>query len=610
MTAEESIAPIVAASERFATGAHQRLAALANLGSDLTALQAAIGAQGWTLGGLVTTAAVLVAASIATFTTIRRLTDRPSGLTATGRHLALLAAVAAAVAVGWLVAAAAVEQGPFRRALMPLVVLTPAALLMRAAVIWTVLPGPAGPANEGRSSLESFARRIGLAIASAFVGTGSMLFLRQLGAGPGLADAATLAFVAFPFMTFLVSGYVAGRRAIATELLSHTRGLGWIRRVAAVWPAIAIGLAVVAFLVAQVFITVGQRIHTIPAISTLLLLLLSPHVDARIARWADRGLGQIAVTPAKVAFRRTLRPAVLTLILVALLAVWSAPIAGLTGLTLGDTLRPTIAIGAIVLASAFVQNLLGVAVDRALEDERPVADQHDDEIAPRSRLGTLLPLVAGVAKIATVTLSGLTILLALGVNIWPLITGLSVFGLAIGFGSQTLVKDIVSGLFFLFDDAFRHGEYIETSGAKGTVEKISIRSVSLRHPRGAVATVPYGQIGKITNFSRDWAIVKMTFRVAFDTDVDKVRKLFKAIGQELLDDPELAPDIIETFKSQGIAEVDEGTLILRGKFKARAGHQFNTRKAVMAKVHKVFRENGIRTVPRPLTPDVGAQPAA
>ena len=197
-------------------------------------------------------------------------------------------------------------------------------------------------------------------------------------------------------------------------------------------------------------------------------------------------------------------------------------------------------------------------------------------------------------------------LVILDVNVWPLITGLSVFGLALGFGSQTLVKDIVSGLFFLLDDAFRMGEYIETSGAKGTVERISVRSVSLRHPRGAVATIPYGQIGKIQNFSRDWVIEKLVFRVAFDTDVEKVRKLFKQIGQEIAADPELNEDLMETFKSQGIASVEDGTLLVRGKFKAKAGKQFGIRKAVLSAVQRAFRENGIQAVPRPIPAPPGA----
>jgi len=182
----------------------------------------------------------------------------------------------------------------------------------------------------------------------------------------------------------------------------------------------------------------------------------------------------------------------------------------------------------------------------------------------------------------------------------PLITGLSIFGLAIGLGSQTLVKDVVAGLFFLVDDAFRQGEYIESSGAKGTVEKISLRSVSLRHPRGPVATIPYGQMGKIQNFSREWVIEKMLFRVALDTDVEVVRKLFKRLGQEIAADPELNDDLLEPFKSQGIAAIEDGTLVIRAKFKAKAGRQFQIRKAILVRVHAALQESGIRLVPKPL----------
>ena len=85
------------------------------------------------------------------------------------------------------------------------------------------------------------------------------------------------------------------------------------------------------------------------------------------------------------------------------------------------------------------------------------------------------------------------------------------------------------------------------------------------------ATIPYGEIGKIQNYSRDWMIEKLTFRVAFDTDVEKIRKIFKKIGQDIAANPELAGDLLEPFKSQGIAEVEDGTLVIRAKFKAKAG---------------------------------------
>ena len=96
----------------------------------------------------------------------------------------------------------------------------------------------------------------------------------------------------------------------------------------------------------------------------------------------------------------------------------------------------------------------------------------------------------------------------LGVNITPLIAGASVLGLAVSFGSQSLVRDIVSGMFFLAEDSFRVGEYIDGSKVKGTVEGFSVRSIRLRHQNGQLHIVPFGQLTHITNFSRDWTTVK------------------------------------------------------------------------------------------------------
>ena len=129
----------------------------------------------------------------------------------------------------------------------------------------------------------------------------------------------------------------------------------------------------------------------------------------------------------------------------------------------------------------------------------------------------------------------------LGVNITPLIAGASVFGLAISFGSQTLVRDIVSGIFYLAEDAFRVGEYIDCGKAKGTVEGFTLRSIKLRHQNGQLHTIPFGQLGQITNFSRDWTTVKFNLRFARDTDVEKLRKTVKKIGLDMMEDPEIKP---------------------------------------------------------------------
>src|SRR6201999_2198332 len=126
---------------------------------------------------------------------------------------------------------------------------------------------------------------------------------------------------------------------------------------------------------------------------------------------------------------------------------------------------------------------------------------------------TIMPVLRMFAGVAILILATLLVLSQLGVNITPLIAGFSVLGLAVSFGSQSLVRDIVSGIFFLAEDSFRVGEYIDGSKVKGTVEGFSVRALRLRHQNGPLHIVPFGQITHITNFSRDYATVK--FNLAF-----------------------------------------------------------------------------------------------
>lgn len=183
-----------------------------------------------------------------------------------------------------------------------------------------------------------------------------------------------------------------------------------------------------------------------------------------------------------------------------------------------------------------------------------------------SRARTLAPLLRAALLTVTVTLFGLAVLSILGVNITPLVAGASILGLAISFGSQTLVKDIVSGVFYLAEDAFRVGEYIDCGKAKGTVEGFALRSLRLRHQSGQLHTIPFGQLGQVTNFSRDWATVKINLRFPRDIDLDALRKAAKKIGQQLIDETDYAPDFIEPLKMQGVTEVLDDALVIGFKF--------------------------------------------
>ncbi len=254
----------------------------------------------------------------------------------------------------------------------------------------------------------------------------------------------------------------------------------------------------------------------------------------------------------------------------------------------------------IIAAIGYILNeLVSLWINRRLAKEQTAAEQSPDEEAGEgggsggSRLATVLPLLRVTAQVAIAVIFALLALGALGLDITPLLAGAGILGLAIGFGAQKLVSDIVGGIFFLIDDAFRVGEYVDVGGTAGTVEKISIRSMQLRHHRGPVHTIPYGEIQKLTNFSRDWVIMKLKFTVPFDTDPNKVKKIFKKIGAEMMVDETHKDGFLQPFKSQGVFDFDDVGMIIRGKFMAKPGKQFTLRKEIFNRVKAAFNENGI-----------------
>lgn len=242
-------------------------------------------------------------------------------------------------------------------------------------------------------------------------------------------------------------------------------------------------------------------------------------------------------------------------------------------------------------------------IDRKIKEEMPAGqDEMDDEGgAGGSRSGTLLLLLRKFILMVLSVFVGLTILSSLGVNIGPLIAGAGIFGLAIGFGAQTLVKDIISGIFFLIDDAFRIGDYVESGSMKGTVEQISLRSMRLRHPRGMINTIPFGDLSSVTNFSRDYIITKLNFQVRYDTDVDKVRKIIKKIDEEIRKNPEIGKSLLGKIKSQGVKSLDDSAMVMRVKFKSIPGEQFIIQREVYRLLQEKFRKAGIEFAHRNVT---------
>jgi small-conductance mechanosensitive channel len=248
----------------------------------------------------------------------------------------------------------------------------------------------------------------------------------------------------------------------------------------------------------------------------------------------------------------------------------------------------------ILLVADLLWQVMKTAIDRKLAESADLGQPNTDEARKRARLRTLLPIFRNILFVVVIAVAALMALAEMGVQIGPLVAGLGVFGIAVGFGAQTFVRDVMAGMFYLLDDAFRVGEYIQAGNYKGTVEGFSIRSVRLRHQRGAVYTVPFSLLGAVQNQSRDWVIDKLMVGITYDSDIDRARKLIKQIGLDLAKDPEFAPLILEPLKMQGVDALGDFAVQLRMKMMTLPGENFVIRRQALAMIKKAFDANGIK----------------
>jgi small-conductance mechanosensitive channel len=340
----------------------------------------------------------------------------------------------------------------------------------------------------------------------------------------------------------------------------------------------------------------GQR----PA-ATLLLCLALP---AALVVWRQ-GVEHVlalggAVQPDRQAgavgliMRRVGQSAIVLAAALALLRIWGVSLFDLAGQESGaGRLLAGLVKAVLVLAVADIGlQALKLGFDRWMAQDAP-EDGGPDQAGRRDRLRTLLPIARNVLLVVVTVMAALTVLASFGVQIGPLLAGAGVVGLAVGFGAQTLVKDIIAGFFFLLDDAFRVGEYIESGSYKGTVESFSLRSVKLRHQRGPLYTVPFGSLGAIVNHSRDWVIDRLYLNIPYATDLERVKAIVKRIGKELAADPAYADDVLQPLKMQGVDQMGDFAIKLRLKMMTRPGRQFLVRRRAYALIKQAFAAEGI-----------------
>lgn len=386
------------------------------------------------------------------------------------------------------------------------------------------------------------------------------------------------------------------------------------QRVSELYPLYLVLLSVFTWLLVNIIASFGmfELLSTQPHYKMMFLLAMGPTFDTAIRALVNhlvppmQGEGIVAAKAwqsTKRSYIRIGRVVVFGFVVALVAGFWGIDLSNLAAAGVGVQVAGRLIEIMIVIATGYlVWELVSLWINRKLAAEQTALgfDLNEEEPgggegggAGGSRLSTVLPLVLGIAKFAIAAIFGLIALGNVGIDITPLLAGAGIIGLAVGFGAQKLVADIVSGIFFLVDDAFRTGEYVEVDGTMGTVEKISIRSMQLRHHRGLVHTIPFGEIPKLTNYSRDWVIMKLMFTVPFDTDPNKVKKIFKRIGNEMMEEELWKDDFIQPFKSQGVFGFDDVGMVMRGKFMAKPGKQFMARKEIYNRVKAEFDKAGI-----------------
>ena len=235
-------------------------------------------------------------------------------------------------------------------------------------------------------------------------------------------------------------------------------------------------------------------------------------------------------------------------------------------------------------------------VERAIADSDPTSHSIQEQ-----RARTLVSLLRSVGRAVIAVITLFTVLGALGLNLGPLLAGAGVVGLAVSFGAQSLVKDVISGLFILLENQFGVGDVVRLEGVSGVVERMTLRVVMLRDTHGVLHIVPNGQIKMVSNLTRGWARVVLDVSVAYREDPDRAIAAMRAVGDELWDDPRWRPLLIDRPEVPGIEQVLDSTVTLRIMVKVLPLKQWEVARELRRRLKQRFQADGIE-VPLPAQP--------
>jgi small-conductance mechanosensitive channel len=390
---------------------------------------------------------------------------------------------------------------------------------------------------------------------------------------------------------------VAGEDAAVTRAVSTAR-----RRFADVWHLVAIAYVGATFAIWALGINGGFAFILRATVLTVLALVLArlvSHYGPRLIHRAFSigpelkgrypGLEQRANRYLPV-LDNALKIIVTIATILVLLEVWQ--LGGIAWMET-DTGRAVLQSGGAILFMLVASLVAWEVVSQLIEFHLNRHDASGKLVQRSARVRTLLPLLRNAFLILLITVAVLMILSEVGLNIAPLLAGAGVVGLAIGFGAQTLVKDVITGVFILFEDTLAVGDVVQIGSDSGSVETITIRTIRLRDETGAVHTIPFSAVTSIINMTKDFSFSVFNIGIGYDQDVDKVIDVLRDLGRELQLDPEWAPNILAPIEIIGLDKFGESTVTIKARIKTPPIKQWGVMREFNRRMKRRFDELGI-----------------
>jgi small-conductance mechanosensitive channel len=259
----------------------------------------------------------------------------------------------------------------------------------------------------------------------------------------------------------------------------------------------------------------------------------------------------------------------------------------------GRLLRSLLSMSLTIVIAIAVWEVANAAIQRHLQKL-----SRDAQAARSARVRTLLPMLRTVLSIVIVVFVALNVLTEIGVNVAPLIAGAGVIGLAVGFGSQTLVRDVITGAFLLFEDAMAVGDVVMVGGLSGVVEQLSIRSIKLRAQDGSVHIIPFSAVTTVTNMTRDFSFAVMDVSVAYGEDTDRVTAVLREIAEEIRGDAKLGPQIRDDIEILGVERLADSGVVIRARIKTDPLARWSVAREFNRRIKQRFDRLGIE-IPYP-----------